>query len=353
MYPFSLKHLNTMQIDVSAKNYRAITDANSLKDIDWSAIGPFHILGGGSNTLFTRDYSGTIIHLQNRGRDVLEEKGQTVLLHVASGEDWTELVNWVVDQGWGGIENLSLIPGSAGAAPVQNIAAYGQNLSDVLDYVECFDTQVGKQVVITGNYCHFGYRTSLFKKVGNRFIITGVVLKLTNHPTPNTSYFSIGKRSDSIVKELAAMQCQPPFTIKAIAQAVTNIRRRKLPDIATVPSVGSFFKNPLVSREKLHQLQNQIENLQYYPPDQLRYVNLSPKELSLLKQVKVPVGRLIDSRGWVGRHVGHCHIYRDWASIITHDGHATGQEVHDFSQLIAQDIADAYDITLETEVTIM
>jgi UDP-N-acetylmuramate dehydrogenase len=314
--------------------------------------GQDFILGGGSNTLLVRSSVNTIWQSLITGTNIVKESSKNVFLEIGAGENWHQLVEYAVNQGYAGIENLALIPGLVGGAPVQNLAAYGQNFSDVCHRVNAFDLHTGTKIEFRSSECQFGYRQSVFKHHPHRFLITSVIIKLAKNHTLNTSYFSIGGRYDSINKSLESQGISHP-SIRDIFNAVIEIRQQKLPDVSKVPSVGSFFINPTITHHQLEQLKAQIPNLQYYPVEQLRYVSLEDESLAQADFVKVPVGRILQVLGWQGRQIGHCMIYPQWASIITHDGHATGAEIKNFADTIAKDVYAKLSVKLDSEVTII
>ena len=352
----NLKPLNTFQLPSNAAYFVSVTKSSDVhKIIDHSQLKnqKKYILGEGSNTLLTKDIQGVVIKSNVLGKKIIKETSSHVILDIGSGENWHQLVQYAVENNWGGIENLALIPGAVGAAPVQNIAAYGQNLSDTFDSLTAFDINTGKSCKFNSKQSQFGYRTSIFKeKYTHQLLITNIRLKLYKHHQLNTSYYSIGKRYDSISKELES-SAHKPYSIKDVYKAVVKIRTNKLPDVSTVPSVGSFFKNPVISRTKLQQLTKLIPDLQYYPEERLQYVPLEDQQLKKSRSVKVPVGRLLDELGWCGRKIGNCFIYPKWASIVTHNGKANGREIFEFTNIIKKEVFDSYGISLESEVTII
>lgn len=352
---YPLNNLNTFRVKAKAKLFAEISSFDSLIHLlaDPNLRSqPILALGSGSNTLFRHDYGGLVLKLNLKGRRIVKQSTTHVIVELGAGENWPDFVTWAVDNHLGGVENLALIPGTLGAAPVQNIAAYGQNLSDVLDSVEAIDSRSLGKKRFTNKDCQFAYRDSVFKHSAKNFIITSVRLKLTTSPVLETDYFSIGGRRDSIKKELAAI-APPPYDISHVYQAVTNIRRRKLPDPATTPTVGSFFINPVVTKTHLTNLRSQISDLQFYPANQLKYKQLGDPDFDKLTHFTVPAGRLLQELGWDHRRLGHCHTYHGWASIITHDGQATGQEIYDLVTLMKQEVRKKYKINLQSEVTII
>ena len=261
----SLGTMNTLRMDVRADRFCRILKTSDLTQLIAGGHlqnSRWFVLGGGSNVLFTQDFEGLILKMEIKGIWVANQDHDTVLLDVNAGEDWPDLVAHAVAKGWGGIENLALIPGTAGAAPVQNIAAYGHNLSDTLVSVEAVDTKSGETRRFTLDECQLGYRTSVFKGVlKNRYIITAIRLRLTRKPQLNTSYRS---RYESIEQELAVIS-RPPYGVGDVYQAIVNIRRRKLPDVEDVGSAGSIFKNPVVTRETLLRIRETCPGITFLP----------------------------------------------------------------------------------------
>lgn len=347
---------NTLQVHVKAKY---LVDIKSVQDLDTVYADPdlnklpIHILGTGSNTLFTQDFPGVVFRMQIKGKYVVNETQSDILLKFGAGEDWPNLVTYTVENNWGGIENLALIPGTVGAAPIQNIAAYGQNFEDTFESLEAYDVHTHRLQTFNRAECKFGYRDSYFKQAGkNKYVITSVTLKLSKRHQLETNYFSIGAKYESITSELEKI-AQPPYTIKDVYLAVTNIRTRQLPDWQTTPTAGSFFKNPLISKEKYQQLQSQIPELQAYPADQLTYKQLNDEEFNKSKYVKVPTGRLLDFLGWKGKQVGNVTTFPNHALIVTHNGQASGKEILSYVKAMQTNLKQELDIDIEPEINII
>ena len=266
-----LKELNTFGLEVRARYFATIDSDPCLEALLDQGIfrdGKFLILGGGSNVLFSSDYDGLVARMCLKGKQVVQEDSRRVVLEVSGGEDWAELVTYTVDRGWGGIENLAMVPGTVGAAPIQNIACYGQNLVDVFVSLDAVDLTTGTLKTFTKEECAFSYRDSIFKRSEKkRWLVTKVRLSLLKNPVTDTTYQS---RYDSIEDELKVL-ARPLYTIRDVYRAVCTIRSRKLPDVKEVGSAGSFFKNPVVSREKVLELRKMVPGLQVYPVDQLLY----------------------------------------------------------------------------------
>lgn len=353
---YNLSKLNTFGISAAAKFFTEIENEEQLRELFADPIfiqNKKFFLGGGSNILFTKDFDGIVVKISLHGKKVIEENDKNILLEVKSGENWHDLVTYAVNNNWGGIENLAFIPGTVGAAPVQNIAAYGENFSDVFEYLDAFNIETGKVERFNKAECDFGYRDSVFKReLKGKYIILKVVIRLLKNPQIETSYYQIGITRDSIKEELQKIST-PPFTIKDVYQAVVNIRTRKLPDPAKIPTVGSFFLNSVVSKEKYEELKKQVSELQCYPPDQLHYKNLDNSSLQKEEFVKVATGRLLQELGWLGRWEGNVGVHDRHALVIVTNGKATGKEVMDFAEKIKQSYLDRYGIKLETEVNLI
>lgn len=327
----SLKEFNTFGIDVSAKK---IVYLNELKQLDnISNLKDSFIIGGGSNILLTKDVEKTVVINQTKGICTVKEDENFIELAVASGEDWHEFVMYCIQKGYGGIENMSLIPGSVGAAPMQNIGAYGREIKDVLTYVNAVDLDTREMKKFTNEECEFGYRESIFKKSakGNYFIVdVGIRLTKKNHQI-NTSY-------GDIEKWLNTNQIESP-KIKDVSNAVIAIRKSKLPDPNDLGNSGSFFKNPIISSTHFKDLIKKFPSIKSYPVSD--------------QEVKVPAGWLIESLGWKGKRVGNTGSHQNQALVLVNYGNATGSEVKKLAEDIKKSVWDTYQIQLETEVNII
>ena len=327
----SLKEFNTFGIDVSAKK---IIYLNELKQLDnISNLRDSFIIGGGSNILLTKDIEKTVVINQTKGICSVKEDENFIELAVASGEDWHEFVMYCIQKGYGGIENMSLIPGSVGAAPIQNIGAYGREIKDVLTYVNAVDLDTREMKKFTNEECKFSYRESIFKKSakGNYFIVdVGIRLTKKNHQI-NTSY-------GDIEKWLNTNQIESP-KIKDVSNAVIAIRRSKLPDPNDLGNSGSFFKNPIISSTHFEDLSKKFPSIKSYPVSD--------------QEVKVPAGWLIESLGWKGKRVGNTGSHQNQALVLVNYGNATGSEVKKLAEDIIKSVWDTYQILLETEVNII
>ena len=329
---FNLLDYNTFGIKVKAARYLAFGSEKDLDDYFQSSQDQsFLVLGGGSNLLFTADFPGTILHNQILGKSVEFIDEDSLIVQAGAGENWHEFVQWCIDQDYGGLENLSLIPGKVGAAPIQNIGAYGVEIKDVFHSLLAYDIQAKKIVELGPQACAFAYRYSRFKADWKgRFIITQVRFKLTrrNHNL-NTSYGAI---ADALVPG-------KPITIRAIADAVIQIRQSKLPDPRMLGNAGSFFKNPIIDLATYQAIKQQYPHLPSYPVDE----NIT----------KVPAGWLIDQCGWKGKRVGQTGCYEKQALVIVNYGAATGQEIWTFAQALIASVQQKFGIQLEPEVNVI
>ncbi len=331
---FSLKKFNTFGIDVSAKYF---LEAGSVSDIqsylDDKRVGelPRLILGGGSNILFTKNFDGVVLKNNIRGIELLAQDQEHYYLKVGAGEVWHQFVMHCIQKNYAGVENLSLIPGSVGAAPIQNIGAYGVEQKEVFHELEAIDLKENKLVVFSKSDCQLGYRDSIFKREAKgKFIITSVTFKLFKTPKLNTSYGAIGQ-------ELEKMEAKE-VSIAAISQAVCNIRRSKLPDPEKIGNAGSFFKNPVVSNEKYESLKKDFHGISAYKDN---------------AGMKLAAGWLIEQCGWKGKQVGNTGVHKDQALVLVNYGNANGAEVFDLSGKILQSVKEKFGVELEREVVIV
>ena len=330
----SLKNYNSFGIDVHAKYFAEINNREDLvalfSDEQWKSV-PRLILGGGSNMLFTEDFDGLIIKMNVQFIEA-EVLGEQVLVKAGAGIVWNDLVNFCVEKGFAGIENLSLIPGSVGASPIQNIGAYGVEIKDVLECCEAFEIETGEFKTFTNNDCLFGYRDSIFKQeYKNRYIILSVTYSLSLNPDINISY-------GAITTELHNRGIDYP-TIKDVSTVVSHIRVSKLPDPSTIGNAGSFFKNPIVSKRKADALVALYPDMVHFQVD--------------TDLVKLAAGWLIEACGWKGKIVGNTGTWKNQALVIVNHGGATGKEIFDFSDLIIQDVNKKFGVFLEREVNVI
>ncbi len=292
---------------------------------------PFLILGGGSNILLTNDFDGLVIKMEIKGIKLLNETSTDVLISVGAGENWHLLVKYCVQKGWGGIENLSLIPGTVGAAPIQNIGAYGVEAKDSIQKIIAYDTQTNQWITLNNEACQFDYRNSIFKQEKNRYIISEVHFLLQKQPNLRTDY--------GVIRDVLHKKQIKQASIQDISDAIIEIRSEKLPDPAVLGNAGSFFKNPTVSQPQYNQLKESHPNLVAFPISNSEY--------------KIAAGWLIEQAGWKGKKQGPVGCYEKQALVIVNYDHATGKEIFNFSESIIQSVNNLFGIQLEREVNII
>ena len=330
----SLKDYNTFGIDVRAQFFVEVTSLLQLqKVLELKAYPEKFILSGGSNILLTQDVNALVIFINLKGISIEEETDSDVLLKVMAGENWHHLVLWSLDKNYGGLENLSLIPGNTGTAPIQNIGAYGVELKDVFECCTAMEIDSGELVEFDKESCQFGYRDSIFKnKAKGKYIITSVHLRLTkeNHQL-NTNY-------GAIENELKEMGIVYP-TIHDISNAVVAIRRSKLPDPKEIGNSGSFFKNPIVSKKLFEKLKKTYPNIPSYA--------ISKTE------VKIPAGWMIEQCGFKGKRQGDAGVHEKQALVLVNHGKATGQEILDLATSIQETVKEKFGVVINPEVNII
>ena len=330
----SLKNFNTFGVDVSARYFVEINHEDELVELfmdqQWMAEKRL-VMGGGSNMLLINDFDGLVIRMNIRGFEHRINHTE-VFVEAGAGEVWNDLVNFCVDRQYAGLENLSLIPGSVGASPIQNIGAYGVELKDVFDTCRAFEIATGKFKTFTKADCEFGYRESVFKdRLLGQYIIVSVKFRLSLVPALNLKY-------GAIEQELAERHITAP-TIKDVSQVVSHIRVAKLPDPSTIGNAGSFFKNPVITVTDFGPILAQHPDVVHYPAgDGL---------------VKLAAGWLIEQCGWKGKVVGHTGTWKNQALVLVNHGGATGQEVYNFSSQIIDSVYTKFGVTLQREVNII
>ena len=342
----SLRPYNTFDLDVRARYFARFASADELRQLlklPQVQAADKLILGGGSNLLFTQDFGGVVLKNEIRGLEILSEDGEegTALVRAGAGENWHGLVEFALDQHLSGIENLSLIPGTVGAAPLQNIGAYGAELRDTFDHLEAVELSTGALRVFTTDECGFGYRESVFKNVlKNQFVVTAVVLRL--HRQARLSGYELNVRYGAITQTLAELGIEGEPTPQEVSRAVVHIRRSKLPDPAEIGNAGSFFKNPEVSQARFDHLKSQYPNLPGYP---------------VPGGVKVPAGWLIEQAGWKGLRrgpgAGTHGVHDRQALVLVHHGGATGSELRQLAEDIIASVRQKFGIDLHPEVNIL
>ena len=331
---FSLKQYNTFGVDVMARKFISVHSTDELRDVLQQAYASeIFVLGGGSNMLLTKDIDKTVIHIGLKGIELISESRDDVVLKVGAGENWHQFVLYCIEKGYGGLENLSLIPGNVGTAPVQNIGAYGVELKDSFESCEAMRIQTLEVDTFSAEQCEFDYRNSVFKnKLKGEYIITSVNFRLSKKDHQlSTSY-------GAIQEELDKHNIKEP-TIKNISDAVVSIRQQKLPDPRELGNSGSFFKNPVIKETEFKKLQKQFPEMPFYA----LHAN----------QIKIPAGWLIDQAGLKGYRQGDAGVHKNQALVLVNYGNATGQEILALSKEIQDKIYKKYGIQLEPEVNVI
>ncbi|MGW9685574.1 UDP-N-acetylmuramate dehydrogenase [Flagellimonas sp. 2504JD1-5] len=330
----SLKNYNTFGIAVKAKAFVEINGLVQLqKVLELKAYPEKFILSGGSNILLTKDVDALVMHINLKGISIIEENDEEVILKVMAGENWHELVQWSLEQGYGGLENLSLIPGNVGTAPIQNIGAYGVELKDVFESCAAMEIATGELISFDKDACKFGYRDSIFKnEAKGNYIITSVTLKLTkkNHVL-STGYGAI----EGELKENGVVYP----TIRDISKAVIAIRQRKLPNPEEIGNSGSFFKNPVVSKKTYQKLKKENPELPSYQIDETHF--------------KIPAGWLIEQCGFKGKRFGDAGVHAKQALVLVNYGTATGEELLALAELIQKTVDEQFKIQINPEVNVI
>ena len=330
---YSLKKHNTFGVDVKTRYFYEFSDVREvvtlLKTKKYTHL-PMLILGGGSNVLFTRDFEGLILHPNIREMKIIFENNEYTYIKVGAGVRWDDFVDFAVANNFSGVENLSYIPGTVGAAPIQNIGAYGAEVKDVIELVEAVNVNSQRTKIFSNKDCKFGYRTSIFnKELKNKFIITCVTFKLRNDPVINIDY-------DGLSEEIKKFDTINLFTIR---EAVINIRKRKLPEAFNLGNAGSFFKNPVVDIKKVKELKREYPYLTSY--------NVSKRE------EKIAAGWLIEQCGWKGKQLGNAGVHKKHSLVLVNYGNATGVEIYSLAQDIKRSVKSRFGISLEEEVKVI
>lgn len=333
---FSLRGYNTFGIEAEARQFVEISSIDqyiSLRKSGEYAHLPHLFLGGGSNVLLTKAQEALVVKISIPGITVIKEDADNVWLKGGAGVVWDEFVQYAVNQGWSGLENLSLIPGTVGAAPMQNIGAYGAEIKDTFESLEALNLQTLVLEVFDAKACAFGYRESFFKRAGKgQYLISSVTFKLSKKPSVKTSY-------GAIQEVLAAKGISNP-SIREVADAVIEIRQSKLPDPKEIGNSGSFFKNPTVSASEASRLMAEFPGIPNYPVEGS-------------SDVKFPAGWFIEKAGWKGFRRGDAGVHAKQALVLVNYGEATGAEILALSEEIKQSIKDTFGVSLETEVNIL
>ena len=330
----SLKPYNTFGIDVRAKHFVSITNIETLKAVlDLKDYPNKLILGGGSNMLLTKNQNVLVVHINIKGISVISEDDDIVIIKANAGENWHEFVLWCLKNDYGGLENMSLIPGNVGTAPIQNIGAYGVELKDSFVSCEALSLETQNIQIFNKEACKFGYRNSIFKQEAKgKYIITSVTFKLTK------SNHQLHINYGTIASQLEETGIKNP-TIQEVSEAVINIRESKLPNPKDIGNSGSFFKNPVISKKQFDILAENFKDIPSYP--------ISDDE------VKVPAGWLIEKAGFKGKRFGNYGVHNKQALVLVNYGNASGEDILNLSRLIQKTIKRLFDVTIEAEVNIL
>lgn len=328
----SLKPYNTFGVNARA---RALVTVSTPEELEWvtarkEELAPLLFLGGGSNLLFTRDFDGTVVLVRPKGLRLVSEENNTAIVSAGAGENWHEFVQWTISQNLGGLENLSLIPGNVGTAPMQNIGAYGVEMKDCFHRLLAYDMETGEFVHFNGDQCRFGYRDSIFKQEGKgRYVIWEVEFALSRrHHTLHLDYGAIREELRGI---------KDPG-IREVSEAVIRIRQSKLPDPAVLGNCGSFFKNPVVGDDFASQLKKQWPEMVQYPAQ---------------GGTKLAAGWLIEQAGWKGYRRGDAGIHAKQALVLVNYGSATGPELWQLAREVMASVEEKFGVSLEPEVNIL
>lgn len=326
-----LQDYNTMKMKAHCKGIVPIYSERGIFEVLVQGLSPLKILGGGSNILITKDLDAYVLKNEIKGIEIIDEDAEEVLVKVGAGENWHNLVMWTISQGLGGIENLALIPGCVGAAPMQNIGAYGVEQESVFHSLRAIDLQEGTSRIFFREDCQFGYRESVFKnELKEKYIITHVNYIFSKTHVLNTSYGAINSKLEE--KGITAP------TIADVAEAVIEIRQSKLPDPKVIPNTGSFFKNPILGKVQFEKIKSEYESIPSYPVDET--------------SVKVPAAWLIEKAGFKGKQKGDAGTHKNHALVLVNYGNASGNEMLEFAHTIQDEVESKFGIRLEPEVNI-
>lgn len=335
---YDLKHRNTFGVSCKARYLAEIKYASDIptlrQDAKLAAL-PWMIMGGGSNLLLTHDLDALVLSCHYDGINIVKEDQHSVWLSVGAGRSWHELVTYTVERGWWGLENLALIPGKVGAAPVQNIGAYGAEVQDTITRIQSIDLRDGRRIELRKNECHFAYRDSIFKhELSNRVLIHRVTFRLLKQSTPNLVHEPLHEAMFSNNPRLKLEDISP----RMIYDAVINLRQQRIPDPAVLGSAGSFFKNPTITLKHFQQLQQQYPDI--------------PGHKLTNGCIKVPAAWLIEKAQWKGRRIDDVGTYHKHALILVNYGQASGKDILRVAEMIREDVINLFSISLEKEVVV-
>lgn len=331
---YNLTNLNTFHAKVEAKFFVELNQEQDLKDLFKTLEFKENeklFLGKGSNVLFTKNFLGIVVLNKIKGIDILSETENEVLIKSMGGEAWNDLVSFAVEKGYWGIENMTLIPGSVGAAPVQNIGAYGVEIKDILDSVEVYNIETGNKKIFSNIECEFGYRESVFKnKLKGKYFVSAIIIKLNKNRNENIKYKALQEYFDK-----NKVMINDP---KSVSDAVAEIRKNKLPDPQILGNAGSFFKNVFIDENRFKELKNKFPDMPSFVENRI---------------VKIPAGWLIERCGWKGKRVGNVGMYEKQALVLVNYGGATGAELKEFSDQIIDSVFKKFGIKIEREVNLI
>jgi len=332
---FSLHSFNTFHIDSVARYFTEVDTIESLKELISSGQlddKPLLIVGGGSNLLFTGNFKGIVVHIINKGIEIISRTDDSVIVQASAGENWHEFVAFCVSQGFGGIENLSLIPGNVGSCPIQNIGAYGVEVKDTILSVDAVDLETGESMNFSKEECRFGYRDSIFKRdLKGKFVICSVTFELKLNPVVQLEY-------GAIKQELSSKRIENP-TIAEVSNAVCSIRQSKLPDPKILGNAGSFFKNPTVDQKFAEKLAESFPKLVSYPIAD--------------EKVKLAAGWLIEQCGWKGFRDGDAGVHENQSLVLVNYGNATGSNILTLAHRIQNSVYERFGVKLDMEVNVI
>ena len=347
---YNLTELNTFGIKAFADFLVEIESEDDLKAL--FVLSEFKenkkmFLGGGSNVLFTKDFKGIVILNKLKGIKVVKEESEKVEIRAMGGEIWNDLVLFAVNHGYWGIENLSLVPGTVGASPIQNIGAYGVELKDILWNVEAFDIETGIKKTFSKEECELGYRDSIFKKkLKGKYFISAITLRLSKAPQPNISYGGLKNYLEENKIEIN--------NLKNISEAVVSIRKSKLPDPKITGNAGSFFKNVFVEKNKLEDLLEKYPNMPHFEEEASPDLTPAPSPCKGEGgNIKIPAGWLIEQTGWKGKRIGNVGVHEKQALVLVNYGGATGEEVLDLANKIIMSVKEKFGLELMPEVNLI
>ena len=334
LHDVSLKNLNTFGIDSLAKIFAEVFSVDELVEVlssSWPKNNRKLILGGGSNILLTDNFDGLVIKISIPGIKIIKEDNEFVFINAGAGVVWNDLVSFCVEKNFGGIENLSLIPGTVGAAPIQNIGAYGQELKEVFYSLTGIFIENLEETILYNNDCKFGYRDSIFKnELKRKFIVTSITLKLNKHPLINLNY-------DAVKNEIEKLKLEK-ITIRDVSKIVTDIRKKKLPNPNEIGNAGSFFKNAEVDEEKYISLRKEFPDIVGHKISEDKF--------------KLAAGWLIEKCGWKGKRFGNAAVHINQSLVLVNYGNAAGKEILQLADEIENSVKKKFGITLHKEVNI-